>query len=417
MKLELAKFCHHALHMVSFVSLLVPCYLFYMQKAIKDSQQKATTVTKRSEHLAFDSPVIIICPQPNFKPSISSKFSLSIPDRDLFITESDFWEFLDVNFIYNQTVKELYEQFTYNNDFTYLYKGTDLYLGKNEFKDVDGSAYNIDLKKVHTWRSGVCDLIQIDDVENWEINYIELFIGYSKTLDQQDIPKEFTIYLMPNDQWSGIVTESGLYQMHFKVNTKYTFPLYLEVYPLSREFFIPLPSEGEEKNEHTTPTLEYCFKPDDIVEILNSSNCTEICIPVHFSSLFNTEIKTCSNNQAHFCAFYEIYSHVDKQQEYCMTPNTQKYFKGISTYMRGFTNYYPEIIKGGRKDRTLMLFYCGYKSNVTIISEEKLVYDSKDLLAWLGGALGIFVGYSFFDLAKNIIDVAFYFIYRANGST
>ena len=100
-----------------------------------------------------------------------------------------------------------------------------------------------------------------------------------------------------------------------------------------------------------------------------------------------------------------------------MTPATQKYFKGISTYMRGFTNYYPEIIKGGRKDRTLMLFYCGYKSNATIISEEKLVYDSKDLLAWLGGALGIFVGYSFFDLTKNIIDVVFYFIYRANGST
>jgi hypothetical protein len=58
-----------------------------------------------------------------------------------------------------------------------------------------------------------------------------------------------------------------------------------------------------------------------------------------------------------------------------------------------------------------------YKSNVTIISEEKLVNDPKYLLAWLGGALGIFVGYSFFDLAKNIVDVVFYFIYRADGST
>ena len=59
-----------------------------------------------------------------------------------------------------------------------------------------------------------------------------------------------------------------------------------------------------------------------------------------------------------------------------------------------------------------MVFYHGYKSNVTIISEEKLVYGSKDLLAWLGGALGIFVGYSFFDLAKTIIDVSFFFIYK-----
>ena len=51
-------------------------------------------------------------------------------------------------------------------------------------------------------------------------------------------------------------------------------------------------------------------------------------------------------------------------------------------------------------------------SETVDISEEKLVYDSKDLLAWLGGALGIFIGYSFFDLSKLIIDVTFFFIYK-----
>ena len=44
-----------------------------------------------------------------------------------------------------------------------------------------------------------------------------------------------------------------------------------------------------------------------------------------------------------------------------------------------------------------------YKTNITTIYEEKLVYGPKDLLAWLGGALGIFVGYSFFDFAKHMI--------------
>ena len=39
----------------------------------------------------------------------------------------------------------------------------------------------------------------------------------------------------------------------------------------------------------------------------------------------------------------------------------------------------------------------------------------KDLLAWLGGALGIFVGYSFFDFAKQVIDLGFYWIYRMIG--
>ena len=41
------------------------------------------------------------------------------------------------------------------------------------------------------------------------------------------------------------------------------------------------------------------------------------------------------------------------------------------------------------------------------IKEEKLVYGDKDLLALLGGAFGIFVGYSIFDLLNHIVDLAF----------
>ena len=43
-----------------------------------------------------------------------------------------------------------------------------------------------------------------------------------------------------------------------------------------------------------------------------------------------------------------------------------------------------------------------------IISEEQLIYNSKDLVAWIGGALGIFVGYSFFNLSQHIIAIVFY---------
>ena len=291
-----------------------------------------------------------------------------------------------------------------------------MHLGKNILKNGDGATVGIEVKKIPTWRSGNCDMIQFYDVENWDVTFAELYIGYSKNLDHQNIPKEFTIHLTSKDQWTGIVTETGLYQKQFKVNTKYNFPLYLEVYPLYREFYFPLPSNTAEKNEDMKSTLEYCFKSDKIRMILESKNCTEICIPIHYSSLYNTsEIKICSAFQNHFCAFYPIQWHIEEQQNTCMQPIVEKYFKGTATYKEDFSNYYPKIIKGDRKNRTLMVFYYGYKSNVTIISEEKLVYGSKDLLAWLGGALGIFVGYSFFDLAKTIIDVAFFFIYKGIG--
>ena len=100
-----------------------------------------------------------------------------------------------------------------------------------------------------------------------------------------------------------------------------------------------------------------------------------------------------------------------------MKPTIEKHFKGFTTFRKGiYYNYHPEIIKGERINRTLLAMYWKYQSNITTIIEEKLVYDSKDLLAWLGGALGIFVGYSFYDFAKQIIDVAFYAIYTKMGT-
>ena len=48
----------------------------------------------------------------------------------------------------------------------------------------------------------------------------------------------------------------------------------------------------------------------------------------------------------------------------------------------------------------------------TTIGEEKLLYGFKNLVSWLGGAIGIFIGYSIFDLSNQIIDVIFNCIAR-----
>ena len=66
--------------------------------------------------------------------------------------------------------------------------------------------------------------------------------------------------------------------------------------------------------------------------------------------------------------------------------------------------------------RTLLYLHWGQSTQVGI-SEEKLIFGAKDLLAWIGGALGIFIGYSFFDFAKHIIDIFFHFIYKYINKT
>ena len=76
----------------------------------------------------------------------------------------------------------------------------------------------------------------------------------------------------------------------------------------------------------------------------------------------------------------------------------------------------PRIIGKQRRERTLALLFWRYGSKKVIISEEQLIYNLKDLIAWIGGALGIFVGYSFFNLSQHIIDIVFY-LFRTKAIT
>ena len=124
------------------------------------------------------------------------------------------------------------------------------------------------------------------------------------------------------------------------------------------------------------------------------------------------KVKVCEQFDDHFCAFWSIYKYIWTQQSTCMKPTFEKYFKGLATFRTDFFNLYPHVIDKERKNRTLLLLQWEYQSNDTTIYEEKLVYDSKDLLAWLGGAFGIFVGYSFFDFARQIVEIAFYVAFR-----
>ena len=178
--------------------------------------------------------------------------------------------------------------------------------------------------------------------------------------------------------------------------------------PLSRDHYILASKNAENSSQKN------CFKPEKIKEIRNVRNCTQFCIPFMYKVFFNksAKIKTCEKFDDYFCAIMEIDSYLREQQLTCMKPMIEQNFIGYAKFQDEFSNYHPHTINGERKERILMQLCWMYQSNVTMISEERLVYDAKDLLAWLGGALGIFVGYSFFDFSKHIIDLAFHFIYQ-----
>ena len=188
---------------------------------------------------------------------------------------------------------------------------------------------------------------------------------------------------------------------------------------LSMKLFIPL-----KKNAEGTSEKKYggCIDPNIIIGYWNYFNCSDSCIPTIFSSLFDmSTFKECANYDSHFCALDRFFGHLEGLE--CKRTGEEKSFDGIVEvgYEISYSNFLgyilSNIIENKEDDdlrkRTLLTLRWGFLSRYGTVYEEELLYDEKDLFAWAGGAIGLFVGYSIFDLISQIIDGLFYFISRS----
>ena len=123
-------------------------------------------------------------------------------------------------------------------------------------------------------------------------------------------------------------------------------------------------------------------------------------------------MKVCYTFKTHFCIpIHKIEQYIAQQLVKCRKPREERYFSGSKNFMDGIPQYFSSQMGGERKNKTLLLLTWMFdKRRQGTIKEEKLVYSGKDLLAWIGGALGIFVGYSFFDFFNHVVDIIFHCI-------
>ena len=95
----------------------------------------------------------------------------------------------------------------------------------------------------------------------------------------------------------------------------------------------------------------------------------------------------------------------------------ENYYGGQITILDGIPYFTTQNMNEEEKKRIILSFWWQFDSAHGTVNEEKLLYDSKDLLAWVGGALGIFVGCSIFDVSYQIISLIFYFVARVVRKT
>ena len=402
--MEKAKNCQSLLNFIIFVILGVICYFYLMEDAIKKSEKGSTTITSRQEKSGFEDPAIIICPYPGFKPSLSQK--LEYAAKDLFKLKTQ-----DKSVFDNKTVPEVFEEYTYGNSIkisTRESKFIPLKEGENKFKNKFGNVtQTIELKKVPTVDNGICHVIFIDKVKEGKRTH--LLVEFMNPINSSGVPERFSIYLLPTNEWQGAVTGNWQGATPFKIDTSsYSFPFSIRVQSTMNQFY-PLSLES--------PVNTKCIDTKGIMKLYKDENCKEVCIPIQYRSLYDSsEIKICSDYDDHHCVFQKIRSYVwnlsFEKQILCTKENIEKSYKGQVVFSNGMPYWISSKLTKERRNNLLFHLDLNFHSDLVTVQEEKLLYDSKDLLAWTGGALGIFVGYSIFDLSSQILDVVFQFICR-----
>ena len=105
----------------------------------------------------------------------------------------------------------------------------------------------------------------------------------------------------------------------------------------------------------------------------------------------------------HFCNFFKKYRFFSNSWNICRLKfEIEKSYTG-ETIFQDLT--VPKMDKN-RKQLLIKLFWF-VESGYTTITQEILLHDPKYLLATLGGALSLFIGYSVFDVLVYNLDEIF----------
>ena len=100
------------------------------------------------------------------------------------------------------------------------------------------------------------------------------------------------------------------------------------------------------------------------------------------------------------------------RQVWCTKKKIEKSYEGQVSFSDGLPYSIIKRVTEERKDKVLFLMRWDFDSDHITVQEEELIYGPMDLLSWIGGALGIFVGYSIFDLTSLLLDWVFQFVFR-----
>ena len=283
---------------VTFYLILLSFYIrYYFVEQVIELVRGSTQFNGKIELVkVMPAPTITICMKPYFKASIANQYGYnsvkSILEDSQDITKYDLLKSMSYSFDKDFKLKVL----TYEDNAEQL---LDLSLGWNNFSQ--GSVY---IKPISTLRHGLCYLMKTDyNVSVQTVTYFGLRLSFDSSLDKNDIPQEFEIYLTSPDGWYGIFFDDWAYfdQTYFttstELNEKYEWVAVL------------VPTQIEFKEGHEN--IENC-----LLNFISTLNCSNQCFPI----IFNIgKLEPCVSPEDQKC-IYDAFTLERNQLVHCMKP-------------------------------------------------------------------------------------------------
>ena len=361
-------------NVILFVSLFASFLWLYFVNETNEYLKGSTTFASRTEVVdKFNLPVLVICFEPAYKPSIygngSADFAILFDKEELIKEEEALANFLkSASHKLSEDIQiELVMKY---GNMTVKY---DLEEGQ---KIMDN--FQIDVYETHTLTYGSCYVIEsTEKVSPWVT-----FDVLIKDLNSEngDNLSSLNLFIASHETWYGIIALSWPYFELKEHRLSFNKPI---------EYWMDM--------QVTNITYQNGHKSiEDCIENLMAANdaCKE-CSPFFFS--FKNKRLTCQSKEDNKC-WYNWSTKNYNEYKKCMKPMKTTFYKANS----------KSLEKVFIQNNTVQLLF-SFSSDEIKIEEETLMIGTSSYIGSVGGSLGLFLGFSFFTCLSYGIDNLFEF--------
>ena len=177
-----------------------------------------------------------------------------------------------------------------------------------------------------------------------------------------------------------------------------------------------------QKNNQYLPETSNCTEisfyqcmADKVFGVITHEDCPKKCIPPFYQSILNlatnkTQFDLCKDHQSNKCLGEKITQRLQEELrlEDCHRSCIQiDYFAKVKN-TNSLRRFWPEYMSKEICYR--------FETTVVTIEEEYLIFGFPDMIGSVGGSLGLFLGFSFFDQINSVIEMIHQKIQMASGT-